>query len=494
MKKTISFVLACIMLISALTFTAGGSTSDGYHGFVPGDANDDNAVTMKDVLLIRRYIAGLVTTLDIDVLAADVVTDNDVTNKDVLKIRRSIASLEPFPDNNEDGKYKVGTVTVGGRNISRYSILVPADADECMKYASRLLRNYISGACGITLNIRTDRPDDEYVIEFRLDPDDEYKLGDEGYDVAVGDDGNIVITCGRLRGAMYAAYYFLEKFVGWRFLNDDVEYLYENDNCNIPLGFADREVPQFIYRGLNQIGSTTKDFAPLRLNAVDAEGSGAATQKHYGGGVGNLYIHGHSYAYQEAVGMMLDKEGITDLDSPEAMAIFEVYGYNSDERDALKLDITQPCLTSDKTFDHIMAFCYLLYKERTLGRGTEPGFEYTYFSCSPNDNTDFCTCDQCKAVYSEEGSIAGTVFRMSNRVSEAMKEIDPRIGIYTIAYWDARNPPKYTRPNDDVCVCFCVGGCNNHTYDHIEECVNTPDHGNPRYPFKVWSIEEDKAV
>jgi hypothetical protein len=493
MKKLFSLILTLAMILSALTVFVGGATSDGAHGYLPGDVNDDGEVTTKDVLVLRRYIAGIDDYKKINPLAADVNGDGEITTQDVLKLRRYIAGLDDLAGNNEDSKYKVDTITIGGRNIARYDILIPSDADECMTYSAKTLKNYIKDACGITLNtINSPSDADGYVIEYRLDSADEYSLGKEGYHVEV-EDGNVVITCGTKRGCLYATYYLLEK-LGWRFLTEDIEYLYEAENVDIPDGFEDIEVPVFEYRGLNQIGvpdyqhqNSDLTAIRLRLNAVDAKGSGAAANARYGGGEGNLYLHGHSYAYQEAVGMKLDEAGVTDLDSAEAMSIFGVYGYNTPERDALNLDSTQPCLTSDTTFEHIMAFNYLLYRERTILGSQVPGIHYMKLSCSPNDNTKFCTCTNCKAVYSEEGSIAGTVFRMSNRVAEAQREIMPGVGVYTIAYWDARNPPKYTRPEDDVCVCFCFGGCNNHTYDHVEECAEAG--GNPRYPFLVWDIE-----
>ena len=502
MKRIISFILTLVMIVSALSFTSSAATATRKaHGYLPGDANDDNDVSMKDVLLMRRYIAGLQETKDLDIIAADVVEDSDVNAKDVLKVRRVIAGLETLAENNTDGYYKVNTVTIGGRNVTRFSILIPQGADDCMKFASKQLANYINSACGIKMNIVEDpSATDDYLIEYRLDADDAYALGDEGYEITVGEDGNLVIYCGARRGSLYATYYLLEKFVGYRFITDNVEYLYKADNVDLPVGFEEREVPAFVYRGLNQIGvpdNSSSDLTAirLRLNAVDARGSGIAAGYRYGGGVGNLYIHGHSYEYSEAVGRNLDAAGITDLDSAEAMAIFSKYGYNTSEHyeyvEQYNLTWTQPCLTSDATFRHCMQFNYLLYKERTA-RGQVPGVHYTQLSCSPNDTTAFCVCANCKKVYTEEQSIAGTVFRLSNRVSDAMKDIDPNVGIYTIAYWDARNPPIHTRPNDDVCVCFCFGGCNNHTYDHVEQCEAAG--GNARYPAKVWSVEQQKVV
>ena len=170
-----------------------------------------------------------------------------------------------------------------------YSIVIPADADECMKYSAEVLKKYIDSSCGTDIQIGT-KKDGRY-IEFVKDVNDEYKLGDEGYHVSVSEDGDVTLTCGALRGSLYAAYFFLEEFCSWRFLTDDVEYLYEADNVDIPLGFTETEVPGMLYRGLNQVGVSKNGsgFSRLRLNALDARGSGnASSDARYGGGTGNL--------------------------------------------------------------------------------------------------------------------------------------------------------------------------------------------------------------
>ena len=56
-----------------------------------GDANGDGDLDMKDVLLIRKVIAGMGGVLQVD--AADVDRDGAVTMKDVLLIRKFIAGL-----------------------------------------------------------------------------------------------------------------------------------------------------------------------------------------------------------------------------------------------------------------------------------------------------------------------------------------------------------------------------------------------------------------
>ena len=461
MKKLLSLVLSVLIVLSMFTIYTGGAASDGAHGYLPGDVNDDGEVTTKDVLALRRYIAGLDDYKKINPLAADVNGDGEITTQDVLKLRRYIAGLDDLAGNNEDSKYKISTLTLGGRNIARYDILIPSDADECMTFGASELQKYIFSACGIRLNI-IDNPDDAdgYVIEYRYDTDGGYGLGADGYHVSV--DGDVTLTCGAPRGPLYVTYYFLEKFVGYRFLYHGSTYLYEAENVDTPDGFEDTEVPQFVYRTVSDTASLESDFAKLRLNAVDGNGSHYCANRQYGGGIGNVYMHGHSYAYQMAGWEhAYDQQWVTD------------HGLHD----------TQPCLTAEETFQKIIDFNVELYKERT-GWGYEVGVNFTTIACSPNDNINFCSCANCKAVYAEEGSIAGTVFRLSNRVAEAQRELMPGVGVYTIAYWDARNPPKYTRPEDDVTVCFCIGGCNNHTYDHTEECAAAG--GNRRLLSTAW--------
>ena len=63
-------------------------------GFVPGDVNGDGDLTMKDVLLMRRYIAGLDTLTDAQIERGDINGDGDIDMKDVLRARRIIAGLD----------------------------------------------------------------------------------------------------------------------------------------------------------------------------------------------------------------------------------------------------------------------------------------------------------------------------------------------------------------------------------------------------------------
>ncbi len=71
---------------------SGTSEDSGDPGeFVTGDANGDNAVDMKDVLVIRKAIANMEVTINAE--AADANGDGSVDMKDVLLIRKFIAKV-----------------------------------------------------------------------------------------------------------------------------------------------------------------------------------------------------------------------------------------------------------------------------------------------------------------------------------------------------------------------------------------------------------------
>ena len=78
---------------NSLTATSSNPPVDvepGESDGLSGDANGDNAVDLKDVVIIRRYVAGG-WDVEIDTVNADVNADNIVDLKDVVLTRRYIA-------------------------------------------------------------------------------------------------------------------------------------------------------------------------------------------------------------------------------------------------------------------------------------------------------------------------------------------------------------------------------------------------------------------
>lgn len=478
MKKVLSAILIICTLFTGICAFAPAEAATT-HGYLLGDADDSGNVNVKDILLTRKYVAGVCAERDINLSGADANLSGGVDMKDILLIRRAVAGIQTLGDNNSDGLYRVNILSIGGRNISRYKIVIDSN-DERTEYAAGELAKYVKRACGVALNIAYKESNvTEYKIEYSYDVENKLALGAEGYRICIEDSGDLSLYCGTLRGPLYATYFLLEQF-GWRFLaagkdwnGEDFEYIYKTDCADLPKGFDTTETPVFNYRAIGMGGCTGDNFAALRANAVDASGSGRTSSKK-GGGEGALYIHGHSFAY-----FMMDPS------DRYKNTTLEQYSKG------------QPCLTTEDTFRRMYLHATDLIEERKTwgGTGQKFGVDYTQISCAPNDNTNFCTCTECKRIYEIEGSIGGTLFRFVNRMAEALDEYCPGIEVFTIAHWEARKPTLMTRPYDNVIVCFRLGGCNNHSFLESDKCDACG--GNPRLTDEVGNPlnnSKDKAL
>ncbi len=76
-------------------------------------------------------------------------------------------------------------------------------------------------------------------------------------------------------------------------------------------------------------------------------------------------------------------------------------------------------------------------------------------SVSPEDGGGHCTCPQCQALITENGSPAATVVHLINRIAEAVEAQHPRVLIATLAYLDTIDPPKSLRPRKNTAIQLC---------------------------------------
>ena len=84
-------MIVCTVVLTLLLTSTLASLSIQVSAVTYGDANGDGDVNMKDVLLVRKSIAGLGGMIDL--IAADVNGDESVDMKDVLLMRKYIAQL-----------------------------------------------------------------------------------------------------------------------------------------------------------------------------------------------------------------------------------------------------------------------------------------------------------------------------------------------------------------------------------------------------------------
>ena len=77
--------------------------------------------------------------------------------------------------------------------------------------------------------------------------------------------------------------------------------------------------------------------------------------------------------------------------------------------------------------------------------------EAKYWSVSQNDNKDYCTCDNCKAIDEREGSPSGSIIQFTNQVADQF----PDKMISTLAYEYGRHAPRTLKPRENVNIMLC---------------------------------------
>lgn len=313
----------------------------------------------------------------------------------------------------QEQQYPVKSFTLQGHDIAEFVIVCEAGAGRAAEHAAQELQTYIKKACGTTLTI-TDAVDATPAI--RLSVTDGDSLWDmDGYTVeSKGDD---LVICGhRARGILYGAYEFLEAYVGWRFLTEEIEYLRADETLALS-DISLSHTPYFICRDVFWSPYYKKTISEKRrINSAHARDWSAM----YGGAL--------SFATERNCHTMTQLYGCTDAE--------------------------QPCLSDEKTYDTVLANVLKCMEEKP---------DAAFLSVSQNDNRNYCTCAACTAVVTEEGGQSGVWIRFVNRIADAIEERYPNTLVHTLAYLETTTAPKITKPRDNVIVEYCaIGACKNH--------------------------------
>ncbi|MBE6708940.1 MAG: DUF4838 domain-containing protein [Ruminococcaceae bacterium] len=346
--------------------------------------------------------------------------------------------------------YRVEKLTIMGNPISQYAVVIPDDADESMILASEELTKFICIATGVVIPVyreseyveAADAPSHSisYIIDYP-------GHGNEAFSIDVKNDGNIDILCGRYRGALYGTYGLL-KDIGWRFLADGTEFIYEADLVDLTNSINRREEAAIPNRYAAAYPLEFNNYYGVRLNMHSRYATESETVKYGGYGLVAEACHG------------LSTHPIPWGDFADGSQ-------------------TQPCFTDEELLQLLEDY-YRGYIEDKLNAGAIVGYDFNYIDVAQHDMNDFCKCYTCLEVLAEEKSQAGAVLRMTNRMADMAAEYDPNIKVLMLAYQKTAALPKVTRPRDNVVVahCFFAGDgkitCSNHCISG-EDCINEKD-------------------
>ena len=303
---------------------------------------------------------------------------------------------------------------------TRYRIVVPSSATNHETKASQVLQDYLLQISGAALPIvSADKGRSRYEIVLgqneRLD---DLKAGinlnqlqEDGFFIKT-DSLRLIIAGGNQKGTLYGVYTFLEKYLGCRMYSPKVKLIPKQNKITIGQ-INEIQVPAIKFRDTHYKVAWDAEYIDWHKLSHDERGG----RPDWG-----MWVH----TFNELV-----PPEIHFKDHPEYYSM--VNG---------KRIPTQLCLANPEVLEITV---------QNLRKKIAEKPDATYWSVSQNDNRNFCTCDQCKAIDDREGSPSGSIINFANQVADQF----PDRKISTLAYEYGRKAPKTLRPRENVNIMLC---------------------------------------
>jgi hypothetical protein len=331
----------------------------------------------------------------------------------------STASAQRKVKSKEKSKYKE-SITLAENEQTRYRIVIPVAATAEELKAATVLQNYllqISGAAFPVISSDKHRSRYEIVLgqNERLD---DLKLGlnlnslkEDGFLIQT-DSLRLIIAGGNEKGTLYGVYTFLEKYLGCRMYSPKVKVIPKKTRITLGL-IKDQQVPVISFRDTHY--RVTWDAEYLEWHKLDHDQNGERTDW-------GMWVH-----------------TFNELVSPEVYYKDHPEYYSLVDGERIP---TQLCLTNRDVLEITI---------QNLRKKIAQNPKAIYWSVSQNDNKNFCTCANCKAIDDREGSPAGSIIHFVNQVAEQF----PDKMISTLAYEYGRKAPKTLVPRENVNIMLC---------------------------------------
>ena len=239
---------------------------------------------------------------------------------------------------------------------------------------------------------------------------------------------NLYLAGGQARGTLYAVYEYLERFCNVRFLTPKVNYI--PSLKTLPKGNF-HYLPKIKVRQISMRKNTLEEklfAARRRLNG--SLNHMLPLPKELGGGEHILGCH----TFQRFV--PANAKGLAK--NPEFYAMIN----------GKRVYDAQLCLTNQKLRVHVVNYIKNWLKDNPNA---------TRVSVSMNDYKRFCQCPNCtNYLRSKKAVISDLLLDFVNDVASKLEKDFPKLEVVTLAYLDARKPPKVVKPRKNVGIFYCL--------------------------------------
>ncbi len=316
------------------------------------------------------------------------------------------------------------------------SIVLPPDASPAERNAARELQIFLSRATGETPEIVNTVPSSSPA--FLLGQSEEIRKLLPNIDfsklkpneILLERQGNrLILTGGRPRGTLNAVYEFAEKYLGVKFYSSTETEVPRLPNFNLPEVHF-RYAPPVEYRSAmyHDLMWTFPRFGVrLRNNGDFLHG-----MKDWGCDAGYI-VPCHSF------NRLIPAEKYFKT-HPEFFSLVD--GQRSGGQ-----SLGQLCLTNPEVKKELVKNLLEIIRANP-GKGNR-------VSVSQNDNTRYCSCDDCLKSDQKYGGPSGTLLNFVNDVAAEVGKEFPDVRVETFAYQYTSTPPKNIRPRNNVSILLC---------------------------------------
>jgi Domain of unknown function (DUF4838) len=217
---------------------------------------------------------------------------------------------------------------------------------------------------------------------------------------------NIIIQGGAGKGVLFGVYTFIENYLGCRKPADGPAIVPNKKSITIPADLDEEQAPDFHYR---------EAYYPAS--------------------------HDEEYLYWHKLHKFEDLWGIWGHSFNKLMPP-DMYFSTHPEYYSMVKGKRQPsqlCLSNEEVFKKVI---------KVLKTKIADNQDALFWSISPNDDNNYCQCDDCKAVDEREGSPSGSLIRFVNKVAKEF----PDSKFTTLAYGYSHAAPERTKPAPNVYI------------------------------------------
>ena len=317
---------------------------------------------------------------------------------------------------------------------SDFVIVTEENPDECIITATEELQNYIEKMSGAKLQVKEETEvsaEDKMIIvgeteigqsikEFNASEikEDGFRLYSNGTQLIIfGEDS---------RGTLYGVYSLLEDYFGVRWYTPTLEKVPQKDSLVIDANMDVLDEPSFVIRRNSPAGSTDAYRARKRLNV-----SFWNEAEEYGGAL--------TYVLWDVTLDRLVPDSLY-AEHPEYFALLPDGTRSTDHVCLSHPDVLPIAVENARKY---MREC--------------PRETSDHMHIGQKDNSNYCRCENCEALYEKYGSISAPTLIFTNNFADQLDEEFPNFTFTFYAYGETERPPTdlTLRCNDNVVPVLC---------------------------------------